>query len=1147
MMRVQRLDLDFFGHFTGKSIAFGDRTTGTSDFHLIYGSNEAGKTTIMEGFLRLLYGFPLRESYAFKHSRANLRISAALQIDGTTRGFTRLPSQKNNLVDESGAPLPEAALQGALSGLSLDEYKQLLCLDDTTIEKGGEEIANSKGDIGRLLFSAAAGVSDLSEVLDASKARSEALYKKGGSKSEYAQLKRALDDVNGQIRAKDINVTEYRKRKQTVEAAEAAEGEVRARRLELMERLTRLRAQTEALSKYPAILDLERELAPLNHFPADLDIDPESLVKFSTERALHVAEQARLRTEIQEMTQERGKIEEAPEAQMSLMKLEDLKDLRSRCGHAATDLPRRRVQRDDVLRTMQLRLAEGGFGAVAQPEKFAIDAELLGALEKSYQAKQDAEKALKLAQDEQVNAQQNRDVARSELGKTPEVEGESLRFSDILEQQNAQQTLTDAQKAQEAIRLATRKADDALSQLSLNGRTFSEVPPLPLRSDDATRLERSIEAAVLALEKADLELATAREAEEKLTARIRFEESSGGLISDEDAQAARRDRDGLWQAHLGEMSPATAQEFETAMRLDDAKGETRLGQAGRLGALRELKTALCDAQSVTRAKDTAYQKARVAFGELQTTLECHLREIGLNPALSPAGFADWMRLAETAQGAVRELALEHAAAAPDLESAADLHRVLVQALELPDAKLSALVALASKAAGEQEKAKMAQMAAQKAFQTAEREVERRQKRVAQCEAILSAAQSDWTTAKEGIPSSNEMDLKFPQAFEALRDIREQAQKLSGLTHQIAAMEADEAMLATEMKTIVASDPALDALPAKDVFDVVEAKAIAASQARDQRDRLLKEIDAAQVRLAETTASIAAIDAQVELLAEIFPESIARDTIEHLREAVLQGNRAIRMRAQRRDLVNALCSVLEVGTRAEAEAQLSRLSLSTVEAARQEAKHDLESIEAALTTAIEERTQAQAHLKAIGGDDEVATLNARKQTLELELETVARRYLELRLGHMLADGAIRRYRDTHRSSMMQAAEVAFSELTNGAYCGLRSQIDGANESLVAIQTSDKAAKEAQDMSKGTRFQLYLALRAAAYEQMASNGTTLPFICDDIFETFDEDRTRSACKLLRRIGQTGQAIYLTHHQHVVDIAQEVCAENVKVHRI
>ena len=131
-------------------------------------------------------------------------------------------------------------------------------------------------------------------------------------------------------------------------------------------------------------------------------------------------------------------------------------------------------------------------------------------------------------------------------------------------------------------------------------------------------------------------------------------------------------------------------------------------------------------------------------------------------------------------------------------------------------------------------------------------------------------------------------------------------------------------------------------------------------------------------------------------------------------------------------------------------------------------------------------------------------------------------------------------------MMQATEAAFAELTNGAYSHLQTQVDGASETLLALDGGGMA-KQAQDMSKGTRFQLYLALRAAAYEQLAEQGTSLPFFCDDIFETFDEERTRSACRVMERIGRQGQAIYLTHHQHVVDIARGVCGDGVQIHNI
>jgi uncharacterized protein YhaN len=191
--------------------------------------------------------------------------------------------------------------------------------------------------------------------------------------------------------------------------------------------------------------------------------------------------------------------------------------------------------------------------------------------------------------------------------------------------------------------------------------------------------------------------------------------------------------------------------------------------------------------------------------------------------------------------------------------------------------------------------------------------------------------------------------------------------------------------------------------------------------------------------------------------------------------------------------------------------------------------------------------AYAALDRVQGDADVAERVARQRTIELEMQEGTLRYLEDRFGCMLAERAIRRYRDIHRGSMLIATEAAFRTLTNDAYTKLSTQADGQSEVLIAVQSSGGNAKQASEMSKGTKFQLYLALRAAAYEQMAASGTVLPFFCDDIFETFDEARTKAACGLMRQIGQRGQAIYLTHHKHVVEIAQQLCGNDVKVHEL
>ena len=50
-----------------------------------------------------------------------------------------------------------------------------------------------------------------------------------------------------------------------------------------------------------------------------------------------------------------------------------------------------------------------------------------------------------------------------------------------------------------------------------------------------------------------------------------------------------------------------------------------------------------------------------------------------------------------------------------------------------------------------------------------------------------------------------------------------------------------------------------------------------------------------------------------------------------------------------------------------------------------------------------------------------------------------------------------------------------------------------------------------------------------------------------ETFDNTRTATVLGLLREISEKGQALYFTHHEHVVELAQEVCGGSMTVHEV
>ena len=79
-MRLRRLDLIRFGHFTDTSF---DLPAGESDIHIIFGPNEAGKSTALAAIEDLLFSMPTRSPYNFLHDYKSMRIGAVLEKDGS--------------------------------------------------------------------------------------------------------------------------------------------------------------------------------------------------------------------------------------------------------------------------------------------------------------------------------------------------------------------------------------------------------------------------------------------------------------------------------------------------------------------------------------------------------------------------------------------------------------------------------------------------------------------------------------------------------------------------------------------------------------------------------------------------------------------------------------------------------------------------------------------------------------------------------------------------------------------------------------------------------------------------------------------------------------------------------------------------------
>ncbi len=223
--------------------------------------------------------------------------------------------------------------------------------------------------------------------------------------------------------------------------------------------------------------------------------------------------------------------------------------------------------------------------------------------------------------------------------------------------------------------------------------------------------------------------------------------------------------------------------------------------------------------------------------------------------------------------------------------------------------------------------------------------------------------------------------------------------------------------------------------------------------------------------------------------------------------------------------------------AQVEQQLAQADKDALEVELEAMKPVLENHEKACRDAFHEVSTLKKSIDAVGGDAAVAHIEEQRRTTLLEIEERAGRYLELRIGIAAAEQAIKLYRDRHRSGMMSRASEAFRTISRGAYTGVAAQPGKDGEVLVAV-SANGGSMPADALSRGARFQLYLALRVAGYHEFIAERPGVPFIADDIMETFDDFRAEEAFRLFAGMAKHGQVIYLTHHRHLTDIARKVC---------
>ncbi|MGK3968658.1 AAA family ATPase [Sorangium sp. So ce118] len=342
-MKILELHLLAFGPFTDLRLDFSSPSAG---LHVIYGPNEAGKSTALRAIRGLLYGIPHITPDAHVHHNTDLRVGGRIAGRGDTAlALVRRKGRVKTLRDAEDNPLDDAALAPVLGGVTEELFRTSFGLDHDTLRQGAEALLQGKGDVGQSLFGAGLGGPGLQQLLTTLRQEADEIFTAQARTRPLNEAIKAFEEARNKAKSAARPPADWTRKRQEIDEARAEQERVDAELRALRAADKRLR---RALRVLP-LLEARRAILGRRAALGDVVLLPEAAQRDredAQDRAADAGAQAeRLRADIEELEARRA----ALHVPASLAELDpgEIDGLVTRLGShrkAAVDLPRVRAE-----------------------------------------------------------------------------------------------------------------------------------------------------------------------------------------------------------------------------------------------------------------------------------------------------------------------------------------------------------------------------------------------------------------------------------------------------------------------------------------------------------------------------------------------------------------------------------------------------------------------------------------------------------------------------------------------------------------------------------------------------------------------------------------------------------------------------------
>ncbi len=1144
-MRLNRIVLENFGVYARQKFQFDG-----APLVLVYGPNESGKTTALNGLRSAMFGFPVRTPYLTgKSMSAEVLGSLA---DGTPFQFTRKKARKDEVIGKLGTRRITAdELVSIFGDMDLDSYQQLFGFSLDELRAGEAALKNAK--LSEALAGGGMGGANVLQQLRNELAASvTTLFRTRGASrigNLLAEIRLRQDELKN-LQTLPLAVEELRAQ---LAAATHSGNEARMHYADLHHQLTRAERLQQAYPKLQELRRIEQLLATIE-VPDGID------ATFIGQWSDYAQQQSNLTHAIQE---ERLRLEHERRAIAQLLGTDSAiahEPQIELLGHQANEIPKLRKQ----LAELQRQLNDATASCERALETLGLPQISESLLQLTISVPQRSEIEGWAAEHERLNLDLLAVTAK--LESTTE---QLMQLEDLSEQSIAPDCLPALTE------LVTRIADEERNQEQLvesvcekcespefevlGARLRAKLQdcpvldyswPIPSQEEvsrhlrSAEELQRTIVQIGREIQRIEGDLATSDREMHEL-------ENNGEQSTLTELKSISRQRDQVIDGWVDELM-----EPLLACSISPDQQKIRLQQLKLLcersdGLLQQLIDTAETLAKVSHAK----RRIRTLQAELSSACNQQQQENARQQVLEQQWLEAWQhcpfkpRSPELMSGWVRDFAAwSTVAAALDIErrklvtsraalkqlrsDLADQWPIIVE-FETPVTTLRNQLHQWEQSARQSENQLLRRTGVENVL------------------AELQQRQADLQTRKQAVVSSFEVWLNvnalpptWPMSqvavlLESVERLKRDHRTATKTEEQIQEIKQRVGLFDAGVLELreLAGETASD-LPS----EVLAQRWLTALQAtrKDaaERAKLSASIEHRSARIAEMSTRCSELEHRLALLAASISTPTGLADRRALDTLMQRAEQATDLRIARSELL----STLEMLAANESLEEFLGLLVDTDEG---QISVQIAELKRSLTNCETMRQQADQQVGALSSRlDQLAKSEAAQRaqqqlhTQRGQLAELAEQWVVGRLAQELLSRCIERFTNDHEPALLQLTHQFLAKLTGGRYTSV--DHDGSSAESFIVRNARGEAVEPGKLSTGTREQLYLAIRMAFITHYTEHHEPLPVLMDDCFVNFDDVRTRLALQTLLNWNGAVQTILLSCHGRVVQQLAELAPD-------